>query len=780
MHEAFESYIHQGVALANGKSLPWNFSVNPEGHAEHGWNLTLIVGGISPPTHYLRDLGADAKTLERLNKIQTELGKPLILKLPLDQDWQNLIKAATCEALFVRHNSPTHVLLGIIRPLKVLATCCIETGKKPWDLNADIIEQAASIALDLQPSGQLSDTIIGVVKNIIDTNHLTIASPLYPALSVKKLNKGSRDRRSKFVKSGEALLDDLKKRKNQEKLPERRAFWELIRIVFTENPRSYADAIRFTAIKVMVLTGLRIGESVRLPADWKKTREYYDPSGKPAGELGGYSKALMLRHFAEKQQTGDGVAFYENAQYVPQIFEQILTESLDHAVRITQPLRDTLKLQCETGRILPWYQSTDLVPAYEIYPRLTGNPFWLRMDEADIDSCIARYRENFDPQILRQLSEYQTEAYLDGKIRQLDMAMYVFFHRLTKKASKDEFLVNLRTRSGLLYPSERIQWGEVYLHIGELETYLAEHLPTKLSDISPTRLSDGTTLQAWEYLFLIPKRALAEERNDGITDITQYYSVGIPDQTLVNLVIGEDKEKRESLFLRYGATPEDQSLTLTSHSLRHLQNTELFRMGVADTIITKRFNRRSVAQSYVYDHRNLAETLDQVDLPNELEAFLGDKASTVAKLILASKASGPIVETFKRIQREQGDEAAFQYLRVEADGFHATPYGHCINSFTVDPCPKHLECFAGCRHLTATNLPENRKNLQTLERKFEAVLNDINGRPITTIGRDNQIAHATIRLESVRKLLRAQTGEQIFPEGPDFSKNNALGSVLDG
>lgn len=780
MHETFESYINQGMALARGKSLNWDFSLDHEGNTEHGWNLTQIVGGASPPTHYLRDLGADTKALACLNASRAKAGKTVILKQPLNHDWQNLIKSATCESLFVKHNSPAHTLLGIIRPLKVLATCCIETGSKPWDLNADIIDKAATISLELQPSGQLSDGILGVVKNIIDTNHLAIASPLYPVISVKRLNKGSPNRRAKSTKSGEELLDDLEKRKNQEKLPERRAFWELVRIVCTESPRSYADAIRFAAIKVMMLTGLRIGEVIRLPADWKRTREYYDTSGKPAGELGGYSKALMLRHFAEKQQTGDGISFYENTQYVPQFFEQILTETLDYAACITQPLRDTLKLQCETGRILPWYQSTDLVPAYEIYSRLTGNPFWSKMDQEDIDSYITRYRENYDPQILQQLSKYQADAYLSGKIRQLDMAMYVFFNRLIKKASVGRSIVKLRTRIGGMYPEGRIKWDEAYLHIGELETYLTDHLPTKLSDTSPMHLTNGTNFKAWEYLFLIPKRALAEERNEGITDITKYYSVGIPDQVLVNLVLGEEKEKRESLFQRYSASLEDQSLTLTSHSLRHLQNSELFRMGVADTIITKRFNRRSVAQSYVYDHRSLAEILDQIELPDELNAFLGEKASIVAKLIQVGRASGPIVETFKRIQREQGDEEAFQYLRVEADGFHATPYGHCINSFTVDPCPKHLECFAGCRHLTATNLPENRRNLQTLERKFEAALNDIQGRPITTIGRDNQIAHATVRLESVRKLLRARMGEQVFPNGLDFSKQMDSGSILDG
>lgn len=779
MHDAFESYIRHGKALAEAKMLRWDFSVDSEGYSNSGWNLTLLSGGTPPPIHYLRDLGADNKTLECLNKGRTEMGAAPICKRPLDEDWQNLIKAATCEQLLFKRSSTLHVINGIIRPLKVLATCCIDEGIKPWELNADVIDRAATIARETQKSGQLSDVILGVVKNIIDTNHLAIASPLYSALSVKRQNLNARDRRSKIVKSSEELLVNLEQRKTQEKLPERRAFWELIRIVFTERPQSYVDALRFAAIKVMVITGLRIGEAVRLPADWKRTREYYDPSGKPAGELGGYSKALMLRHFAEKQQTGDGVAFYENAQFVPSIFEEILTETLDNAVRMTQPLRTTLKLQCGSGRLLPWYQLTDCVPVSELYTRLTGNPFWLRLSETQISSYIERYRDGYDPQILKELSDYQAIAYRSGNIRQLDMAMYMFFNRLVQSSTKNKFL-NFRTASGNIYPSGRFKWSEVYLNIHEVESHLTENLPTKVSDMTPTKLSDGATLQPWEYMFLIPKRALAEERNASITDITRYYSVGVPDQTLLNLVLGEEKEKRESLFNRYGSTPEDKALTLTSHSLRHLQNTELFRMGVADTIITKRFNRRSVAQSYVYDHRSLAETLDQIELPNELEAFLGEKAATVAKLIQTGKASGPIVASFKRIQQEQGDDAAFEFLRVEADGFHATPYGHCINSFTVDPCPKNLECFAGCRHLTATNLPENRKNLETLEKKFEAALSEIQARPAGTIGRENQINHAIIRLESIRKLLKAKAGELVFPEGRDFSRQDKQRSALDG
>ena len=283
---------------------------------------------------------------------------------------------------------------------------------------------------------------------------------------------------------------------------------------------------------------------------------------------------------------------------------------------------------------------------------------------------------------------------------------------------------------------------------------------------------------SWEFLFLHPKRSLAEERNNGVCDVTRYISVGRPDTSLVNLSLGEQKS-RDTLFKRYGQSDDDKDLVLTSHTLRHLQNTELFRLGVADTVISKRFNRRSVAQSYEYDHRSLAEELDQLELPPDVEMALGEKASTVAKMIQSGKASGPIVDAFKKIQSAEGDTAAFEFLKVEADGFHATPYGHCLNSFTVDPCPKHLECFSGCRHLSATNLPENRRHLRTLELKLAAAVEIAEARPSKSIGRPNQIQHAKVRLDGVRTLLATKEGDKPFPDGPDLSLPRRSG-VMDG
>ncbi len=774
MHEPFAAFVQHGQSLAEEKGLDWAISLDSEGKTDMGWNLTEIAGGL-PPGFFLRDLGQDDKALQLFNVRLAEQGSPALLKSPLSQNWQDLIKAATCDQLFFRRNTPRSVSQSVVRPLKVMATCAV--GLEPWQLTADVIREAVAIAKESQPSGKLADLVLGVTKTVIDANHLAEACPLYPAVSVPRRTSPAAGNKSRAVMSKEHLLEDLEQRKRAERLPEKRAFWELIRIVFTEPPKSFADALRFAAVKTMVICGLRIGEAILLPADWKRYRDYYDTKGRPAGELGGYSRSLLLRHFAEKQQSeqSDSTVLFETAQPVPEMFAEILTETLEEAARITAPLRETLRLQVQTGRLLPWYQPSDLVPVFELYPRLTGNPFWLDMPADAATDFVARYRQGFNPAILEELSHYQHERFQDPDLPdKLDMAMYMYFHRLCAKQDGPP----LRYASGAAYTQKRKSWNEVFLRVGELESYLAESVPTKLSDLKPLKLQNGE-LQTWELLFLAPNRALAEERNDGITDISRYFSVGMPGTELLGAVLGEERNYGESLFERYGQTDEDRRLTLKSHALRHLQNTELFRLGVADTIITKRFNRRSVAQSYEYDHRSLAEELESIELPAEIEASLGSKASTVARLIKAGKATGPMVASFKRIQQEEGDEAAFDFLKAESDGFHATPYGHCINSFTVDPCPKNLECFAGCCHLTATDMPEYRHHLKTLEGRLHAALSEAQARPSTSVGKSNQIAHATIRLDAVRQLLTTPAGERVFPDGPDLSLPTQTWSVLD-
>lgn len=81
--------------------------------------------------------------------------------------------------------------------------------------------------------------------------------------------------------------------------------------------------------------------------------------------------------------------------------------------------------------------------------------------------------------------------------------------------------------------------------------------------------------------------------------------------------------------------------------------------------------------------------------------------------------------------------------------------------------------------LSATNLPENRRHLQTLELKLAAAVETAEARPSKSIGRTNQIQHAKVRLDGVRTLLATKQGEKPFPDGPDLSLLRRRG-VIDG
>jgi hypothetical protein len=772
MNSNLEAYIRDAQAMAANRGVNWDIDLGPDGVAPkgQGWNLTLIVKASPPPTDWLNDFGTDRVAVDILNSSPVAGPVRTYTKKPLSKPWQDLIKASAIDQLLVRRNTCSHVVGNVCRPLRVLATCA--ASNDPSVLTVDDVNFAVETARKIQASGKLADLIYGVVRSILDPNHLVDNGPLFPSL---ERDKRSQARPAKFTKAVKDIRTDLEERKNAEKLPERRAFWELVRIVFTEKPKSFLDLLRFAQAKTLILTGLRDGECTLIPADWKRFREYLDKDDRPAGQTGGVSRSLMLRHFAEKERVlyEDSIALFEAVQHVPAVFEEVLSTTLDQVVVATEPLRKTLQRQIETARILPQFEKKELVRVAELYTYLTGNPFVVRYPEEVRRKYVDLYQQEFNPSVFDELRSQQLEAIRTGRL--LDSAVYLYFRRLNG--------VPFRKANGAAWDENR----------------------------------EGQTVWSEVYLRIMPKRALGDTKEAGLCDITRSCAVGRMDQRMVTHFLSAGKE--QTIFSMYGQTEEDRQLTLRPHSLRHLQNTELFRLGIADTIITKRFNRRHVAQSYEYDHRSLSEDLDQVELKPEVEARLGEKSATIARLIKCGKARGPIVDAFKRIQLTDGEDAAIDYLAVEADGFHSTPYGHCINSFMVDPCRKHLECFTGCKHLSATDLAQNRHNLVQLESRFElaiklieerksqslgngnqklleaetasadgssgalqAATKSIQSRISGSIGLDNQLAHAKVRLEGVRKLLETAPGQLVFPDGRDLSRDPAKpkGRVLDG
>ncbi len=758
-NQNFDTFVGSMKELAAQHAIDWDIPLDERGIAVSGkaWDLRRIAKDGRPKSAVLRSLNLAPDGLDAA--AARAVGSPRRPDGPLPVEWQDFLKALMLEYLLVRRKSiPFAVALG--PAIRFLAAV---VDKDPWKLTAEDVQLTIELSDKSQPSKGRSTVLQGLLSTVVDRLHLADASPIMGLVKRSAINRSTG--RSRFYLAHDKLAKSLSERKQEAKLPDQRAFWELVRIVFTEKPRTVNDALRFAMAKVLLFTGMRVGEIALLPFEWRRSRTYLDNKGKPAGDSGGISEALLLRHFAEKQGTTD---LYETTQFVPEIFRNELEQALAQVESITAPLRKTLKAQYESGRIFPMYESDALVDAVEMYVRLTGNPLWALEPTIEVAQCVERYQESWD------VKELDTVQALQSETAQLAPRVSRFF----SPENRSKGLI-LRDQYGLPYTGRGVR-GK-WLLISDVEDYVRNHAPTKVSDLKTFRLDNGTTMAPWEMLFLLPKRAVGAGRGDSVLDLNMTYSVGVADEVLLQDSLFSDDQRRASLFASYGLTEQDRKLKILSHSLRHLQNTELFRLGVADTIITKRFNRRSVAQSYEYDHRSLAEEMDELELPGAWEEYLGDsKATTVAKLIQAGRAHGPIVEEFERILKEEGEEPALRFLAAEADGFHSTPYGHCLNSFTVDPCPKHLECFSGCLHLSATDLPENRRNLLALHGKLKIAMEAAQARPASTIGRDNQIAHAKIRLEGVERLLSTPPGRQAFPGGRDLSKLDTGKSVLDG
>ncbi len=412
-------------------------------------------------------------------------------------------------------------------------------------------------------------------------------------------------------------------------------------------------------------------------------------------------------------------------------------------------MRTILSAQVRSGRILPGLELESLVPDWVVYARLTG--FAQFSSKPISDRLLAAYREEHDPPLLEVIRNEQVAAYQrSGPSRHVRE----YYRRAAEKFGR----WITRDSSGRLItePASR-----AWILVSDAEAFAEACLKTKLSDLRSAELRGGGRQEAYEFLFLRPARARAEGLHGSVTDTGWYAGVSRASSQDIQLQLGGQ------LFARYSDPADSPFEGIDPHSLRHLQNTELFRHGLADSIITKRFNRRSVAQSYAYDHRSLKEHLEAVEAPAVVEGDLAPHAREAWSLIKKGKIRGPVVEEFLAIQKDRGDAAAYDYLNAEAGALHVTPYGFCLNSFAVAPCPKHLECFNGCGHLARSNDPAEQNRLIELKGRFEAYISRVKKSPSRAPGFANQVRHAEVRLAGVMAALAQQPGGAVFPEGED-------------
>lgn len=750
MHDKFEEYILSSQDLAKKHGVYWDTPHNDKGIIEDNyiWDLSMIAGAPPTPRIILKHIGGDRKTIEQLS----ENGSLL-----LSRNWCDLIKAVIIKKIFINRNKPATIINGLVRPLKAIAAC--SSGKEPWELTSLDIQNTINCVKKFDNSKKFSSNICSVSKIIFDQARLSLYSPITPQF--QKQND-SDYRRPKQIRKR------LSERKSSNKLPNEEAFWEIIRIAWTESPNTSLDYVRFTIIRLLVLTGMRISEVCNLPNDCLQNITHHHKKISNQLDFKPKCNSLALKHFASKMRSErqDSITLFEALHHVPDMFREGVQDTIEAFQTYSEPMRDRIEAQLNTGRIFPEFNKDEIIPAFEFYARLTGEPFMYR-DPLESE-LIEEWKETSNLEVLNRIEVRQRN--LASTKNLLNRVRTYFQMRLRiKKPDGSYERAPFVYSCGNPYNEERLRYGQLHFRVGALEAFLKKCLPTKLSDHVSLKLRSGRTLSSHDLLFLAPKRAVGEGRNGRICDIRKYAFLGIIQPADIMSSLVDNKSTYRCLFQTYGKDDISRKLTITSHEFRHLQNTELFRLGVSDAIITKRFNRNSIAESHVYDHRSLAEDLKAIEIPEKAKPYLSGKSADTYRMIKAGLAKGPIVDEFLTLQKEKGDEAAFKFLSIEADGLHTTPYGHCINSFTVEPCPKHLECFSGCLHLTRSALTEHTENLKNVRKRFEKVLDAIDDHPAPPAAKEKMKTQAEERLKGIDAMLSTPVGEKVFPDGHDMS-----------
>ncbi|WP_234267191.1 hypothetical protein [Hydrogenophaga sp. NFH-34] len=278
-NQNFDTFVGSMKELAAQNAIDWDIALDSRGIALSGtaWDLRKIAKDGRPKSAVLRTFSLSSDALDDI--AARNPGLPRRSDGPIGVEWQDFLKSVVLEYLLVRRKSIPFVAAAstAIRFMAAVA------NKEPWQVTAEDVQLTCELADARQPSKGTSIVLQGIMTTVVDRLHLADACPL---MSLVKRSKNSADKRSKLYLAQDKLAKTLSERKAEQKLPEQRAFWELVRIVFTEKPKTLNDAIRFVMVKVLLFTGMRVGEVALLPLDWKRRRTYLDRKGRPAGESG--------------------------------------------------------------------------------------------------------------------------------------------------------------------------------------------------------------------------------------------------------------------------------------------------------------------------------------------------------------------------------------------------------------------------------------------------------------------------------------------------------------
>lgn len=479
MNEFFRGFISRSRKLAEQESLQWTIPVAENGEIPRQcqWNLSSMAGSSPNPEVRLTYLGPDPKTVTLMNSKG-------LASSQCDQYWEHwydLAKAIIVTKIYISRNKPAPIKNSLVRPL--LCLMAVAGNRPPWEVTAEDVQTTFVLLNELQLSHKLAHDLRSMVKIIIDRERLSNFSPVLPLIEISKNTQ-------RITPS--QIRRRLTERKHDAKLPTEQAFWEIARIVWDETPISVSDKIKFAIVRVLIMCGLRAGEAVTIPADWKHIHQYFEPSTHLPQQA--IKESLALRYFAAKRraQRQDSVSLFEAIQHIPPLFDEALSSTLDDIFRITTPMRQRLQLQCQSGRIFPEYGADELVHVFDIYTHLTGEPF-LFEDPIQGD-LTARWQKTYDFAILEEVEQRQRKLRASGGKLRNKVRQY-FSDGLGSHSDSPEQKtgVPLRDFRGQQF-SGRVSYRDAYVMIGDLERHFSHGKITKLSDTTSFNLATGQKL----------------------------------------------------------------------------------------------------------------------------------------------------------------------------------------------------------------------------------------------------------------------------------------------
>jgi hypothetical protein len=271
-------------------------------------------------------------------------------------------------------------------------------------------------------------------------------------------------------------------------------------------------------------------------------------------------------------------------------------------------------------------------------------------------------------------------------------------------------------------------------------------------------------IQKSELLCIGPTGALSSPKTQLFVshiypDVFHHTTIGIAFGGLL-----KDSSPHASIFNRYDLKEEDGSnIHIMTHMPRHQLNTFLALADVAEHQQALIVGRRDIEQNRNYQHLSLkdntkyqetstdsmrqrverAQSTKEVVATQEPEdsllAELGVApiGPTPTKLALQQSAHafnkpaehvefmkealeqdnllGELQDTFNQIRKNDGLQAAKDFIELHGRNFHIVVNGGCTRNLALHGCDKQLRCLdgEGCFHLTITGRPGELESIQT-------------------------------------------------------------------